>query len=213
MKMAWLAGFGTVALLAAHGAATLPHCPGDFNGDGEVAVNELVRAVNYALDGCPVRFVDNGNGTVTDNWTGLMWEKKSDDDGIHDQDNVYTWSSETDAEGIEPTGTAFTEFLATLNSEPFAGHADWRMPTRPELETILDLERSAPTTDAAFDVDCLPGCAVTTCSCSYFLDPVWSFTTYYDTPVCAWIVSFDDGAVDPDYKNTPYPVRAVRAAR
>jgi hypothetical protein len=213
MKMAWLAGLGSVALLAAHGAALLPHCPGDFNGDGEVTVNELVRAVNYALDGCPVRFVDNGDGTVTDNWTNLMWEKKSDDDSIHDQDNGYTWSSEADAEGMNPTGTAFTEFLAALNTAQFAGHADWRMPTRPELETILDLERSAPTTDAAFDVDCTAGCSVTTCSCSYFLDPVWSFTTYYDTPVCAWTVSFDDGTVDPDYKDTPYPVRAVRAAR
>ena len=81
------------------------------------------------------------------------------------------------------------------------------------LESILELERSAPTTDTAFDLDCLPGCSVTTCSCSYFLDLVWSFTTYYDTPVCAWTVSFDDGAVDPDYKDTPYPVRAVRTAR
>ena len=212
MKMAWLAGLGAVALLTAHGAAILPHCPGDFNGDGEVTVNELVRAVNYALDGCPVRFVDNGNGTVTDHWAGLMWEKKSDDGSIHDQDNVYTWSSETDAEGIEPTGTAFTEFLATLNSEQFAGHADWRMPTRAELETILDLDRPAPATDAAFDVDCVAGCSVTTCSCSFFLDPVWSSTTYFDTPVCAWLVSFEDGSVDPDYKNTPYPVRAVRPA-
>jgi len=158
------------------------------------------------------RFVDNGDGTVTDQSTDLMWEKKSDDDGIHDQDNVYTWSSETDEEGVNPTGTAFTEFLAALNAEPFAGHADWRMPTRAELETILDLERSAPTTDVAFDLDCVAGCSVTTCSCSYFLDPVWSFTTYFDTPVCAWLVSFEDGAVDPDYKNTPYPVRAVRSA-
>ena len=213
MKMAWLAGLGTVAVLTTHGAALLPHCPGDFNGDGEVTVNELVRAVTYALDGCPVRFVDNGDGTVTDNWTGLMWEKKSDDNSIHDQDNVYTWTDDADGDDMNPDGTAFTEFLATLNTEQFAGHADWRMPSRPELESILDLERSAPTTDTAFDLDCLPGCSVTTCSCSYFLDLVWSFTTYYDTPVCAWTVSFDDGAVDPDYKNTPYPVRAVRTAR
>ena len=27
-------------------------CPGDLNGDGKVTVDELVRAVNSALDGC-----------------------------------------------------------------------------------------------------------------------------------------------------------------
>lgn len=37
-------------------------------------------------------FVDNGDGTITDTSTGLMWEKKSDDGSIHDKDDVYTWS-------------------------------------------------------------------------------------------------------------------------
>jgi hypothetical protein len=45
----------------------------------------------------PARFIDNGNGTVTDNSTGLQWEKK---DGasegpagnLHDVDNPYTWA-------------------------------------------------------------------------------------------------------------------------
>jgi len=32
------------------------------------------------------------NGTVTDNMTGLMWEKKDNSSGIHDMDNIYTWS-------------------------------------------------------------------------------------------------------------------------
>jgi hypothetical protein len=36
-------------------------------------------------------YTDNGDGTITDNVTGLMWEKKSDDGGIHDKDNMYTW--------------------------------------------------------------------------------------------------------------------------
>ena len=38
------------------------------------------------------RFVDNGDGTITDTQTGLMWEKKSDDGSIHDKDNRYTWA-------------------------------------------------------------------------------------------------------------------------
>lgn len=36
-------------------------------------------------------FTDNGDGTITDNRTGLMWEKLSDDGSIHDKDTTYTW--------------------------------------------------------------------------------------------------------------------------
>jgi len=34
---------------------------------------------------------DGGDGTVTDNRTGLMWEKKSWDGSIHDMGNAYSW--------------------------------------------------------------------------------------------------------------------------
>jgi len=34
--------------------------------------------------------VDNGDGTITDPATGLMWEKKDDGEGIHDVGNTYT---------------------------------------------------------------------------------------------------------------------------
>ena len=43
--------------------------------------------------GAPRSFTDNGDGTITDNTTGLMWEKKDDFGGLHDQDNTYTWTS------------------------------------------------------------------------------------------------------------------------
>src|SRR2546429_7397381 len=65
-----------------------------------------------------LRFVDNGDGTVTDNQTGLQWEQKTTTVGSgvnladpHDVDNSYTWSSS----GTAADGTAFTDFLATLN--------------------------------------------------------------------------------------------------
>src|SRR5262245_36534894 len=57
----------------------------------------------------PPRFVDNGNGTVTDRQTGLMWEKKTDGN----VNATYTWSST----GTAPDGTLFTSFLATMNCE------------------------------------------------------------------------------------------------
>jgi hypothetical protein len=40
--------------------------------------------------GATLSYTDNGDGTITDNNTGLMWAKKSDDGSIHDKDNAYT---------------------------------------------------------------------------------------------------------------------------
>jgi hypothetical protein len=80
------------------------------------------------------RYVDNGDGTVTDNLTALRWEKKTDDGGVHDKDNLYVWSTNSS----DPNGTVFDTFLATLNSGGcFAGHCDWRLPTHLELQTII----------------------------------------------------------------------------
>ena len=57
------------------------------------------------------RFTDNGDGTVTDKLTGLVWEKKTDDSTAHDRHNLYNWSTGTDIED----GPAFTTFLGTVN--------------------------------------------------------------------------------------------------
>jgi Protein of unknown function (DUF1566) len=117
------------------------------------------------------RFQDNGDGTITDTQIGLMWEKKGDAGGIHDKDNMYAWSTCFDP-SCPPDGTAFTVFLSKLNTSPcFAGHCNWRMPTTGELVSIVDTAAPGcgpdlPCVSAAFNTNCMPGCAPTNCSCT-----------------------------------------------
>jgi hypothetical protein len=92
------------------------------------------------------RFEDLGDGTVMDDDTGLQWEKKTDDDTVHDVDFVYSWST---GAPWDPDGTAFTDFLDDLNTAPcFAGHCDWRLPQIADLQTILIGPDAAPGQDA-----------------------------------------------------------------
>ena len=120
----------------------------------------------FNTSGCSAnRFIDNGDGTVSDLQTGLMWEKKDNLDGDanyddpHDAENLYTWSVTVPAYDV-PTGTVFTDFLYKLNNctfsfdggykGGFAGHCDWRLPTKQELQGIIDLNA--------------PGCATNGCN-------------------------------------------------
>lgn len=60
-------------------------------------------------------FADNGDGTISDTATGLMWEKKTARDNVanpanlHDVDNYYSWSAHCTGDGIstcQPTAEA-----------------------------------------------------------------------------------------------------------
>lgn len=94
-------------------------------------------------------FVDNGDGTISDHQTGLMWKRT---DSYIDMDKWVSWSEAK-------------IYCSELNKQEFAGHKDWRMPTRKEAMTIYD--PSHPTKDVYGDVVYLyevfpPGAGITT---------------------------------------------------
>jgi hypothetical protein len=168
------------------------------------------------------RFVDNGDGTISDTETGLLWEKKDIPDGVanysnpHDADNDYTWSAT--GPGFEvPSGTAFTDLLSKLNNcsyDPaavtpivlgFAGHCDWRLPTVDELGQLSN-KVNAELMPCGTNGVCHP---VVGPAREFF--PYWSATTAPGAgpPSNAWTIYFNDGAGN-SAKNLPLPVRAVR---
>jgi hypothetical protein len=178
-------------------------------------LDALVDALVVCPAGAPTRFVDNGDGTICDHETGLMWEQKDPEDGTqdfdnpHDGDNTYTWTAISGKSAAD--GTAFTDFLARLNgviassesSEQLGGYSDWRLPTSAELQTLL--------------LEPFP-CSINPC----IIDPIfaptaaaqtWTSTTIADDSVGAWFVNFSDGFVNNDDKGPTRRVRAVRGGR
>lgn len=188
------------------GAGTCPGGDGDGGAIGAF-VDACKNAVAEALAGSdtlPVpgdvarSFTDNGDGTVTDNVTGLTWEKLSDDGTIHDWDNTYSW---LDAVAVK---------VGTLNSTGFGGHNDWRVPDRFELETLVNVSVSSPAAYSAFSSGCVSACAVAMCSCTVSSE-YWSSTTWASNSTFAWYVDFNDGNALPDGgKYLQLHVRAVR---
>jgi hypothetical protein len=71
-------------------------------------------------------FKDNGDGTVTDRATGLVWSKSDSGKGMN-WEQALAW-------------------VQQMNAAKHLGHADWRMPTVKELQSIVDYTRSPDTT-------------------------------------------------------------------
>ena len=181
----------------------------------------------FDTSGCyATRWVDNGDGTATDNTTRLQWELKTDDGSIHDKDNTYTWCAGqggTSVYCVNPDnlldGTVATVFLATLNrgvyltySGPttgcFAGHCDWRLPTIDELLGIVDV--SALGCGSGSPCTSIPGLTAFSIPESYYY---WSLTTYLppsSSGLGAMVVSFSDGNWWSNIKVWDVNARAVR---
>ena len=202
----------------------------DF-GNGVVRVGSkdnsiFVRAVRgpRAPSTTP-HFVDNGDGTVTDNQTGLIWEKKDYTcPGIHCRNDTYTWCVDADTNfvcdnGGVPDGTAFTTFLNMLNGGAtgvgncvsadgstqtggFDNHCDWRLPTIAELRTIIDTSQA--NCGGGFDA-CIDPTFGPTAAGGY-----WSSTSFAGNPNYAWFVRFDNGFVFNSTKAIFTFLRAVR---
>jgi hypothetical protein len=87
-----------------------------------VGPKHMVRAVRGPIYGTS-NFVDNGNGTINDQGTGLMWAQSDSGVGM-DWEHALAWAQ-------------------TRNGEKFLGYSDWRLPNTKELQSLVDYTRSA----------------------------------------------------------------------
>jgi formylglycine-generating enzyme required for sulfatase activity len=85
-----------------------------------------VRAVREMATPLTVttHFLDNGDGTVTDRTTGLMWQK------------------------IQPTATmTWEQALSYCETFTLAGYSDWKLPNIKEIQSINDESKINPSVD------------------------------------------------------------------
>ncbi len=118
----------------------------------------------------PKSYTDNGNGTITDNVTGLMWQKQ-------DNGSVYNWfqASGTYDATNNPTSQSVCGVLTT------GGHSDWRLPSVMELKSLVDY---SITSGATINTTYFPSTQA-----SYY----WSSSTYAYGTNGAWDVDFGSG--------------------
>jgi len=150
---------------------------------------------------------------VRDEVTGLLWEVKTDDGGLRDKDSTYSWLNSS---GINDGGSAGTanggvctdagncdteKYVAQVNAAGLCGRSDWRMPSREELQSIIDHGNpAAPAYDTAFFANSAG-------PASY-----WTATPSAGSSVDAWSVTNVRGtARSTDDKNLPLKARLVTA--
>ena len=215
LSLALLVGLGLSAT-AVQAWDTSPSCGSStFPATGQLTpatdtmtqTGATVRDDGVVKAGGPLSYQDNGDGTITDLNTGLMWEKKSADGSDHDVTKVFPWSSLVQATIWDWIDAINTE---VANGVGFAGYNDWRIPNVRELLSIADYGRLNPSVDPAFNNNLSPGCTVLTCSATTIRDFYWSSTTVATIPLDAWEVEFFSGAISAALKGGSHAVRAVR---
>ncbi len=123
-------------------------------GDKTFFVQCVRGNTSYGL----ILFADNGDQTVSDVATGLMWTKADSGVGLN-WSNALAW-------------------VQTKNTANYLGHSDWRLPNAKELHRIVDYSRS-PDTSGSAALDPLFTCTAISNEANHVDYPwCWSGTTH-----------------------------------
>lgn len=133
-------------------------------------------------------YTDNGNSTISDNATGLMWEKCN-----------YGLSGASCATG-SATKVAWSTATSTCETAVTGGHSDWKLPNINELATLIDYAPADP--DPSINATYFPN----TKSDDY----TWSSTQDIYARPGAWTITFYDGQQSTDPVTATNYIRCVR---
>ncbi len=150
------------------------------------------------------RFIDNADGTVTDNLTALMW--------LQDANCIKTNYAGFDADGTAGDGAVTwqhaLDFVAGINAGTYAncggGLTGWRLPNRKELRSLTNYGQtniSAWLNTQGFN--------------NVQTNVYWSSSTYAANTAHAWYVSMINTIVNANNKALDFymwPVRSVSFA-
>jgi len=174
-------------------AGTLIACPGTGqDGDRRPGVSWPVP-----------RFTDNGDGTVTDNLTGLVWLKDASCYGVTFFAGALAWCSWL-YDGC--VGCGGTNNDCGLSDGSVAG--DWRLPTVNEMLSLFDCEYINPAlSNAAGTAQWSEGDPFSGVESGYY----WSSTSFRQSPYSAWSPNTYYGDSTPQGKTGYQYIWPVRA--
>jgi uncharacterized protein (TIGR02145 family) len=187
---------------------------------GRAAKEADVREIPAGKDGVKKEekktyenYTDNGDGTVTDTKTGLIWQRcsagQNNDEACSGEAKLFTWD----------------DALKACSSLQLAGKK-WRLPAMEELKSLIYCSDGTKTEDIKDIGDGHPNRCGWSGGDRYgkeYLQPTinikafpetvatayWSSSSYVPYTPNAWLVSFNDGSVPDTNKPVLYYVRCV----
>ncbi|MDD5299360.1 MAG: DUF1566 domain-containing protein [Gallionella sp.] len=149
---------------------------------------------------------------VKDNQSGLMWEVKTAEPGLQNINNTYTWYDPDNTTNGGFAGKAkggvcsgsdcdTDSYIKAINAKKLCGLTDWYLPSRFELNSIVDTSISppGPTIAKAFFPESVAG-------------KYWTDTTFKTRRAGAWVWRFDQGSDYVVEKSEALNVRLTRPA-
>ena len=145
---------------------------------------------------------------VQDKSNNLTWEVKKNDGGIRDRDHSYSWLVRSNGKdrGVSNGGRCTggvncdtSSYVRALNEQKLCGYSDWRLPTREELETLVEYNKAqnGVMIDSRFFPEAVP---------SWY----WTASENPHSTDYAWYVLFQNGVALNDLKERPKHIRLVR---
>lgn len=140
------------------------------------------------------RFIDNGNGTITDRMTKLTWLKNANCLGTASRPFDENDGSANDGAVFWQTALVFANTLASgdCGLTDASAEGDWRLPNVRELQSLADYGYFVP---ARSNINGDGQAGDPDDPFENFENAYWSSTTNAVSPALAWSVYFSTGSV------------------